>query len=123
MMKLDFTLNGLMQMVNPEDLQGAISTLLYDSAIRCATTCHMEHAQRAAACWALSRLRDIGPVQAIEHIRADDVQQLMRMALIKRTVYELGITSEYKQDFYSEKTDADVLMDGVRRFTVPVYEV
>lgn len=120
-MKLDFTINGLMQLVHPDELNGAMSAVA-DSLTRCATTCNLEHAQKAAACWALAVLPGMGVHQSNGHVNTEDLKQLLRMALIKRTIYELGITSEYKQEFSHEKADAGVLMEAVRRFTQPVYE-
>jgi hypothetical protein len=97
----------LKAMVNPKDIKAAMDAAEYSFRVE---DDNQQHAVEAAACWGYACLQ-------AHRIVADltgDTMAVIRVALIKRTVYELGLScGEFFETYGHQKDDADVLMDAV----------
>ncbi|MGQ3662074.1 hypothetical protein [Citrobacter braakii] len=71
---------------------------------------NVQYAVGAAARWGYSRLIGAG---AQKRAFGTDSREVIREALIKRAVYELGRTHEMNENFNMDRDDADTMMDAV----------
>lgn len=100
-------LNDLKAMIKPGDVQAAMDAAEYTFQVE---HDNQQHAIEAAACWGYACLQ----AHRIVNELTTDALTVIRVALIKRTVYELGLScGEFFETYGHQKDDADVLMDAV----------
>ncbi|MFV0261387.1 MAG: hypothetical protein ACK5JN_02960 [Kluyvera sp.] len=107
------TLNDLRQLITEGEVKAALDQQIYDSLTfnrEGNTRVNVPYAIAAAARWGYARL--LGAKAQHKGFDEDELE-VIREALIKRAVYELGRTSEYKENFDMDRDDADTLFDAV----------
>lgn len=107
------TLSELRQLITESEVEAALDQQIYDSLTynrNGEERVNVPYAVAAAARWGYSRL--IGAKKQNQSFTADEME-VIREALIKRAVYELGRTSEFKENFDMDREDADTMMDAV----------
>lgn len=107
------TLSDLRQLITETEVKAALDQQLYDSLTfnrNGEGRVNVPYAVAAAARWGYARL--IG-AKAQNTLFSADETEVIREALIKRAVYELGRTSEFKENFDLDKEDADTMFDAV----------
>lgn len=108
------TLDGLKQLITADEVKNALDAQIFDSLNYGRRggdlNTNVQAAVFAAARWGYSRLMG---ASAQNKTFDADAQEVLRMALIKRAVYELGRTSEFKESFDMDRDDADTMMDAL----------
>jgi hypothetical protein len=108
------TLAELKALITPAEVEAALDQQLYDSLTfnreNRSLRANVQYAVAASARWGYSRL--MGGHAERKTFSADE-REVIREALIKRAVYELGRTSEFKENFDMDRDDADTMFDAV----------
>ncbi|MGT3827058.1 hypothetical protein ACUUMB_15160 [Enterobacter kobei] len=106
------TLNELKQLITVAEVEAALDEQIFNSLTfnqHGEGRVNVPYAVAAAARWGYSRLLGAG---AERKTFSADTLEVIREALIKRAVYELGRTSEFKENFDMDRDDADTMFDA-----------
>lgn len=108
------TLDDLQQLITVKEVEAALDQQLYDSLTYNRNgggrPVNVQYAVAASARWGYSRL--MGSHAERRTFSADETE-VIRQALIKHAVYELGRTSEFKENFDMDRDDADTMFNAV----------
>ncbi|MFV0262043.1 MAG: hypothetical protein ACK5JN_06335 [Kluyvera sp.] len=115
------TLSELKTLITVAEVKAALDDQLFESLTygrgrgthgdpEAKVVTNVQFAVQASARWGYSRLIGAG---AQNRAFSADSREVIREALIKRAVYELGRTQEFKENFDMDREDADTMMDAV----------